>query len=382
MYSPVPPLLGAGLFLASFSVQSQPCPLPPIRQLSQISATCSAITLTMLHDQLDRPYLYVANKEAGLTIYDIRDPKKPKLTAKVPVRSFASLQVMNLCQQDQYLYLALGNHFNQKQESGMAIVEISDPEKPQVLSWWSLPESSGGSGIVKVQGDYAYLGAMGNGLIILDISDKHAIRFVSQFVPDIRFPDPKAKKSLFNARGMEVAGDRLYLCYDAGGLRIIDIRDKKNPAETGRYSNPVMNGRPRAYNNLVLDDSLVYIAADYCGMEVLNIKDPLNIRLTGWWNPYGCPLNNWFNSPVHANEIALDKKNNLLFISTGKSDLSVISVADPSRPRLCGGFGGVYNGMGTWGVSRYGTNLYLSYTCAMIPFPSNWTGIRLLSYAE
>src|SRR5205085_7057044 len=110
----------------------------------------------------------------------------------------------------------------------------------------------GGSGIVKVEGNYAYLGAMTHGLVILDVTDKNNIQFASRFVPSIYYPDANPTPSFYNARGMEVKNDIVYLCYDAGGLRIINVQDKLNPVETGRYSNPVMNGLPRAYNNIIL----------------------------------------------------------------------------------------------------------------------------------
>jgi len=367
------------LFLVT---NGQNCSRFSITQQSQIAAACTAIPLTMQHDQQGLPYLYVANKEAGLKVYNITDIKKPKLVATVSTRSFASLHVTNLTQDGNYLYLAIGNHFNNKQASGMAIVDITDPAKPVFMSYWTLPNSSGGSGIVKVQGNYAYLGAMGNGLIILDITDKKKIKFVSQFIPDINYPDPKPKKSLYNARGMQVKDDLVYLCYDAGGLRIINCKDKTKPVETGRYSNPVMNGKPRAYNNIVVENDLAYIAVDYCGMEILNVKDIANIKSVGWWNPHGCPTNNWFTSPVHANEIAYNKDCNLVFLSTGKSDLDIINVLDPANPVLCKEFGGPNNNMGTWGVSIYKDKVFLSYTCAIIPFASNWTGIKLLTYSN
>ena len=368
--------------LISMPGMTQRCSQFSITQQSQITASCTAIPLTMQHDQQGLPYLYVANKEAGLKVYNITDIKKPKLVATVSTKSFASLHVTNLTQDGNYLYLAIGNHFNNKQASGMAIVDITDPVKPVFISYWTLANSSGGSGIVKVQGSYAYLGAMGNGLIILDITDKKKIKFVSQFIPDINYPDPKPKKSLFNARGMQVKDDLVYLCYDAGGLRIINTKDKANPVEIGRYSNPVMNGKPRAYNNIVVENDLAYIAVDYCGMEILNIKDPASISAVGWWNPYGCPTNNWFTSPVHANEIAYNKDCNLIFLSTGKSDLDIINVSDPANPVLCKEFGGPNNNMGTWGVSIYKDKVFLSYTCAIIPFASNWTGIKLLTYSN
>jgi hypothetical protein len=138
---------------------------------------------------------------------------------------------------------------------------------------------------------------------------------------------------------------------------------------------------PRAYNNLVLNDSLLYVTVDYCGLEILNVSDTANISLTGWWNPYNCPGNNWFASPSHTNEIAYDPDCNVVFISTGKSDMMVVDVANPSAPDSCNFYGGVNNNIGTWGVSRYENEIYLSYICTLgIPFASNWTGVKILSY--
>lgn len=93
---------------------AQECRKLTITQQSQIAAACTAIPLTMQQDQQGLPYLYVANKEAGLKVYNIADIKKPKLASTISAKSFASLHVMNLTQDGNYLYLAIGNHFNNK----------------------------------------------------------------------------------------------------------------------------------------------------------------------------------------------------------------------------------------------------------------------------
>ena len=349
---------------------------------SEIPSGCSSMCMTMLHDRQDMPVLYVANKEAGLKIYDITAPKVPQLKATIPAAQLDSLDVMNLSQQGNFLFLALGNHFNNKQHSGMAIVDVRDPWKPALVSKWYLPGSHGGSGIVETEGNYAYLGAMGNGLIILDISDKKNIKMLSRFLPNINYPTPKPKASLYNARGMVVKNDVVYLCFDAGGLRIINVKDKMQPRETGRFSNPALNGKARAYNNIVLDDSLVYVAVDYCGMEILNVSDTAHIKLRGWWNPCGCPNNNWFKSPVHANEVRFQKNCNRIFLSTGKSDMHVLDVSDHAHPTLIAVYGGENNKMGTWGIDVWKNEVFLSYVCAFIPYSSNWTGVKILTVKE
>ncbi len=349
-----------------------------------ISATCNGISITMIHDDLNRPYLYVAVKDSGLKIYDISTLTAPLLKASIPVSSFGGLHVMSLSQYGNYLYLAIGNSFTNPQQGGVAIIDVSNPVSPVVTGYYVVPGSSSGAGIVKVEGNYAYLGAMGDGLVILDVTSKSAISFVSQLVPDINYPSPNPNPLLYNARGMEVKNSIVYLCYDAGGIRIINCTNKSAPVETGHYVNPLMYqpfNLPRAYNNLVLDDTLLYVTVDYCGLEVLNISDTSNITLTGWWNPYNCPGNNWFSSPVHANEIQYNKNCKLLFISTGKSDLHVLDISNPAQPDSCNIFGGVSNNLGTWGVGLYQDQIYLSYICTLgIPFTSNWTGVKILTY--
>ena len=361
---------------------AQNCSIPSVDFVADIPSVCGKMTMTMLHDQRGEDYLYIAHKSGGLTVVDINQSESPIEISNVPFDKLDSLDVISLSQEDAFLYLALGNIFNDNQFSGMAIIDIQNPNDPKVMDVWSNETYTGGSGIVKVQGNYAYLGAMQNGLIILDISNKNDVQFVSQFVPEISYPDPNPDPAKYNARGMAVKDDLLYLCYDAGGLRILDISNKSAPKEIGRYSNPELNRLPRAYNNLILDGDLVYIAVDYCGLEVLNISNPAQIELVGWWNPWNCQGNplNWFSSPGHTNEIAYNPDCKTIFMSTGKSDMYAVDISDPTQPDSCFSFGGIENNIGTWGVSTFENQIYLSYICTFIPFTSNWTGVKILNY--
>ncbi|MCB9251184.1 MAG: T9SS type A sorting domain-containing protein [Flavobacteriales bacterium] len=369
------------LFLNINNSLGQGCEAQNFKERSDISSTCNEMVVTMLHDRNEKEVLYVANKEAGLKIYDLQNINAPKLMQTIPSDSLGGMDVMNLSQNKNYVFLALGNHFNETQNAGMAIIDVSDPQKAFVSSFWEYQNSPGGAGIVESDDDYAYLGAMKHGMVILDIKDKRNIKFVSVIVPDINYPTPNPNPNLYNARGMELDGNLVYLCYDAGGIRIINVSDKNNPVETGRYSNPALNGKPRAYNNVVYNHPLLYVAVDYCGLEILDITDTSNIVLKGTWNPYNCPANNWFSSPVHANEIHLNKDCDLIYTSVGKSDMMVIDVSDPAKPDSCSNFGGADNSIGTWGIDVFEDKIFLSYICALIPFQSNWTGVKILNYS-
>ncbi len=381
-------LTALALCLIFYSVaSSQNCSNLNFQLQGEYPSVCGKITMTMIHDQDSAPYLYVANKTDGLVVLDISDPANPTVAAQLDTGHFLGLDVMNLSQNpgEDFILLALGNHFTNPQEGGMAIVDVSDPTSPSATDVYVHPGSGSGGGIVISEDDYAYFGAMKSGLIILDISDPGDIQYVSDFMPDINYPKVNPNADLYNVRGMVLDNDILYTCFDAGGLRIINVSDKANPVETGRYSNPALHdpiNLPRAYNNIVLRDSLVYVAVDYCGLEVLNISDTANITLHGWWNPYGCPNNNWFTSPVHTNELYFNESCDQLFVSTGESDMVVVDVSDPANPDSCNFYGGTNNSIGTWGVSGYSNQIYLSYICSFIPFSSNWTGVKILSYSE
>jgi len=342
-----------------------------------------------LHAERDtaatKPFLYVAAMEQGLIIYNISNIASPVQVSTLAPSSFSNLYVMSLTQAGNYLYLALGDHFNQNaQNSGMAIVDISAPATPTVKSVWQFTATSG-SGHVAVDGNYAFLAAMQNGIIVLDVTNKSSIQYVSTYTPNVNFPKVNPSNSeidKINARSMIVKNNIMYLCYDAGGIRIINTTNKNALVQTGKFSNPALLNKARAYNNLVLDDTLLYVATDYAGMEILKVKDTANISLVSWWNPWqaGGVNNIWLNSPGHTNEIVYDKNCKMVFMSAGKTDVIAVSVANPLLPDSCSQFGTKVDSNGTWGIGRYGNQLYLTYLVTPIPFYSNWSGVKIVSY--
>lgn len=103
---------------------------------ADIPSTCNEMVMTMEREASGAPYLYIANKEAGLVIYDISNASFPTLAAEVPISLLGGLEVMNLTQEGSYLYLCLGNTFNNTQHSGMAIIDVSTPQSPIVTDYW------------------------------------------------------------------------------------------------------------------------------------------------------------------------------------------------------------------------------------------------------
>lgn len=354
---------------------------PRFEHLHDIPYRGLELPLTMIHDEANRPFLYVASKEAGLKIFDVTGA--PRLARSIPISELASMHVMSLTQSGKRIYLALGNHWGKHESSGLAVIDVSNPERGSIVGVWEDTESDGGSGAVLVNGSTAYLAAMRDGLIVLDVSNPSAIRVVSRLKPELAFPDARPDPTKINARGLALQKNLLFLCLDAGGVRVIDVTDPKKPAEIGRFSNPAMNGRPRACNNIVLNGSLAYVTADYVGLEILDVSKPREIKLVGWWNPWNPKLEGlrWFSSPGHANEIAYDARSKTVLMSAGRSDLVAINVSDPAHPRQVGSIGEVDDTQATWGVSLHGDLVYLSYIRTLgVPFKADWPGVKVFRY--
>ncbi|MEW4923825.1 hypothetical protein [Algibacter sp. 2305UL17-15] len=341
----------------------------------------------MVYDKANRPYFYLAAKGGGLLIFSDQKDDKPTQVANVPIGDLKGLHAMHIFQKGNYLYLALGDFFDGKNgaKSGLAIVNISDPKNPVVEDTWESDDFLAGSAIVIVEGNYAYLGAMEYGFFIFDISDPKSIIETSDYTPNKNYPvENPDSAQIPNARGMSVVGNKLYLCYDAGGIRIIDISNKELPNEIGKFHNfESIENTPKAYNNIIINGNLAYCAVDYCGVEIWDISDINTAKLIGWWNPWECQsLNNlWWNSPGHANQMVYDAENELLFVNTGRSDLSVLDVSSPTDPILKNSFGAFDDQQATWGMTMKDNDIYLLYIKAAVPLYSNWSGIKKIIWS-
>lgn len=324
-------------------------------------------------------HVYVAAKEGGVRVLDARNGSE---VARLGPDAFDGLDPMALDLRGERLYVALGTFFPREgSRAGLGIVDVGEPRSPAVVSTWATDERIGGAAGVLVAGDRAYLAAMEKGVLVLDVSDERAVRRTGSFRPDPDFPrpDPNATRRP-NARGMALAGGLLYLAYDAGGLRVLDVSDPSRIREVGRYLNAGPGKKQQAYNAVALDGTTLYAALDYCGMEILDVRDPAAIRPVGWWNPWGCDRlsNVWANSAGHANHVAVDPARELVFLSAGDSELQVVDVSDPARPRRAAAWGEPKNGRAAWGMTLDGGRVYLAYVRAFVPFRGTWSGVVAL----
>lgn len=336
-------------------------------------------------DVLNRPYLYAASGESGLRIFT---------TAGVPVYTVDTMMIQESCtnftQYGNLLFAGLGRHGNHDLP-GLAIIDVTNPAAPIIKDVWIHPAvpASNGTGIVKVEGNYAYLGAMGLGLVILDVSDPTNITFVSELALNINYPVVGPNPNFYNLRGMEVKNSVVYGAFDAGGIRIINCVNKMAPVETGHYANPITYvpvNLPRAYNNIILNDTVAYVATDYCGVEVLRISDTANIISLDLFNPHNCPTGSWYGAPVHANELRYNDACKELFVSTAVSEMISLDVSNPMNIDSTGMYGSTSDTTATWGIGMRNDSIFLSYLLIPVyiswyhPFDAKWNGIKMIKW--
>lgn len=325
--------------------------------------------------------LWVALKSGGVAAL-APSGTSVRIVSRIPSAHLGGLDAMHFDQRGTLLYVALGDLFAaQGAHAGLAIVDVTRPESPRVLGVWRSEQPQQGSAAVLVTGRHAYLGAMSHGVQVIDIGVPTSPRLVITFLPDIHFPRRNPGKVQHpNARGFAMSGKHLVVAFDAGGLRVLDVDEPSRPRELGRHVNAGLGNKQQAYNNLVVDGDLAFVAVDYAGLEVVDLSDPAAPRTVGWWNPWGAETlrNLWLNSPGHTNQVAYDARSRRVYLSAGDSELQVVDVSQPRRPKLVAHHGAPKNGRGAWGLTLDGDQVYLGYIRAAIPFRGTWSGVLAL----
>lgn len=383
-------LLWPCLALFAMQLMAQPTDTVKFTLLSDFKYPDSLSAYKPLFDRLDRDILYSANNNTGLIIYEIGQEYELSPIDTFTISQFDGRFVSNLLQDSIYLYATLGGVPGGNQPAGLAIFDVSDPWNTQLLSSWDSTAIDHSAAIVLVENDTAFLGVMDNGIVILDVSDKADIRFISTFRPDPDWPQPPGLFTQPHARGLARKGRYLYVCNDAGGLRVLDISDPMNILEIEKYINADLDASAAvAYNNIVIKDNYAIASVDYCGIELLDISDPYDLQPVEWVNLWGCGLFNWSGSPGHTNQLEFSADGNLLFVSAGDSEALVFDVSGLPDITLAGSYAFPGDSAATWGLDVYGQQVALAFVDnhfiwipGFQPFYSDFGGLQILEWSK
>lgn len=375
----------AVLFLAPGCQEESPeepeTPTPAGLSLRWEHETGSDFPLSLVPDALGRGVLFVAAKSGGVQVLQTTTNGATEV-ARIGGGAFGNLDAMYVAQDGDRLYVALGDFFAAAgSATGLAVLDVSDATQPAVLGTWISTEVGSGSAVLAVDGDRVYLGAMREGVWVFDVARPAEVERIAVFQPDPDFPveDPSDIQHP-NARGLALDGNHLYVCYDAGGLRVLDVSDPSAIVEIGRYLNEAVIPKQQAYNSVIVDGGRGFLAVDYCGIEIVDLTNPAEIVPLAWLDPWDCtaPGSIWFNSPGHTSQIAFDAEREILWASAGDSEILGIDVTNPTVPAIMQRFGERSDGLGAWSVAydQRADEVYVGYIRALVPFVGNWAGVR------
>ena len=330
-------------------------------------------------------YIYSANMEFGLGIYQYSSPGTLNNITNLPNSTFNNLEAGTVEIKGTSLFIGIGNyHNNNNTSSGLAILDITNPATPVIKDIWDSAAFTHGINHIVLDGDYAYLSTMSDGIIILNIADENNIRFESTLSLDLSWP--VSSTNAHNARGMMIKNDSLFVCFDRGGLRVVDVTDKANPSEIYKYINTSLTSvAAAAYNDIAIKGNYAFVSVDYCGMEIIDISSA-PFTAVQWYNPWGCNFTNWSGAEIHTNEVRLGSHDSLLFVSGARSELFVFDVTDPLNTVKKGEYINLSDSIASNGLDVYNGKVLLSLLRAAIhlppltPFYSDPGGLELLDY--
>ncbi len=319
-----------GLFLMNIADESNPS------QISQFN------TYGLVMDAVfNRPdHLYLADHYGGIKGLDISDPANPVLDTTISVPGinldvetsgsvafltgyFGFLRAIDLSDpaspQDltpwdnfQYGYkIAIVGDYAYVSAFLLYIYDISDPSNVQLVSSYSPPSSTR---FVSTDGDYLYVATTDSGTVILDISDPVNPSRISTIHTGA------APMSIY------VDGDRAYVTDINNALTILDVSNPSSPVTLGTLSIP---GYPY---DVIASGDLAIVSIGNDGILSIDVSDPANPTI--------------LDSLDTSTARGLALKDTILAVADVGSGLKLINVADPSNMSLIGFYltpGLVYN---------------------------------------
>jgi hypothetical protein len=282
---------------------------------------------------------------AGLAIWDVTDPSNPgELSFFASGGRTLGVHEFTVRQRgDRWLaYLAVPNSELSDGTGDLRIVDVTDPRNPVQLQEWGAHKDAGlpvGIGeacapwcrgaspdaylhsvAISPDGRLAYLSYWDLGVLVLDVSEPDAPRYVG------RFAEPLSDEG--NTHSVSLTPDgKLMLVADEtfappwGGLRLVDISDPSTPVQVGSYEtrDGAAGTRGEMYahslHNPLVDDrnpTRAYLAWYGDGVRLVNIGDPSRPNEVAAWLP---PRNGLIWNVAFAGDLLLAGDiNNGLFV--------------------------------------------------------------------
>lgn len=193
---------------------------------------------------LDNHLAFIANGYQGLVIVDVRDPDGPQVLSNLnlPGRCF------RVAVRDQLAFVAAV-------EGGVHVVDVGDPRQPRLLA--SLNPTHKVFAVC-VSGNFLLLSGGPEGLYVIDIADPTSPRLLG------RLDTPG------DVSGIAVRYPLVFMSNNRGSLLVANVKDPRSPQ---LLANLVLPGPAW---DLLLHDDLVLLAVSGAGLVAVDASDPVN----------------------------------------------------------------------------------------------------------
>ena len=196
-----------------------------------------------------RHYAVIFQEGGPTLIADIADVTKPQVVSSIPGGCHNGLV------DGHYIYQVGGN------PSGLVVYSILDPANPDSVNVYSAIYYHD----VAIRNDtMAACGIFGDGVDILDLTNKSNIQLIGQF----NYPGSGAHNAAFSEDG-----DFLFVGDEIGGGRHTRVFDISNLSSVKKVADIIVNPNTVTHNSYVKGDHL-FIAHYVDGLRVWNVKDP------------------------------------------------------------------------------------------------------------
>lgn len=279
---PIATLIVAGCFVCQVPAGAQ-CPEHP-EVLRTIDTPGAVWGLAVSGN-----YLYVADWDRGLLVFDIVRPHEP-----VEVGHLEKMgRGWRLAVRDGIAYVAAGG-------AGLHLVDVSDPTAPALLATADTPDEAHG---VALGGDYAFVADHQSGVQVVNVSDPMNPTVVGSVdTPEV-------------ARDIAVKGNFAYVAGDGTGLIVVDISAPEFPVLVTSLDLPDGSWA------VAVGQQFAYVAEADAGLQIVNIANPLAPTPVGAVDTPGIAV-----GLAVAGECA--------FVADYDAGLQIIDISDPHEPKL------------------------------------------------
>jgi len=265
-------------------------------------------------------YAYIADGTDGLWIADISDIYNPVLVSNCDTPGYPSDGVnenygnaKGIALSDNYAYIA-------NRQSGMHIIDISNPLSPFILnvsydSDGGLPSDINSSSGVVLSSDYSYA----------YVADKTSMLVLHISGPDQ--PELTGKWDSSEYAGKLVVDDNYaYVADGNDGLQIIDITNPASPGEVGACNTYYARG----IDLLTIDSSTYACIADSDeGLKIIDITTPSSVTNSSSTGSSTTSGDNFLG-------IIVSETRKRAYVANSINGLSIIDVSNPADPDIIG----------------------------------------------